>query len=540
MLSNRTHRLIRLFSTTLTPSSIALSEKSFGQFNLLPSTQLAVLNSGILVPTAAQTYAIPKLRGGDNVLLISQTGRGKTLAYLIPLVEKLLRSDRNELFPVSNKPRGIVLVPTRELVVQVTDVIRKTFGRSITSVGLAPGLLSYVKEKRIISDPGIDIIVATPARLHVHLRHGLSLKECAMFVVDEADTLCDTKVEMEIREIVMKLNTECQVAIVGATRTAAVNSFVNSLAGRLRLAPTVTNDAHMTVPHVEQVFVPVGRRKRTSILSEIVSGDQIRKGSKILVFVNSVRTCNFLSRFIAESPDTFPGVSATSFHGSIPPKIRTANYKKFTTNPDVNVLVCTNLASRGIDLDGIDHVVMYDFPDTLADYLHRAGRTARAGKQGKVTAFYTNKNLVLANQIQHAARAGKPIEYKDAPRQRTKISKYRLSLDELKRMAVGSRNVSIRGLRTKLGLPPHSGIGSAGKKREAKNWEEEQKSKKELHFLQKRKRLGKHERLPRLPNRAVDASDSRTQSRIVLDGDIQMVPVSREVGRSQRPRKKFF
>ena len=200
------------------------------------------------------------------------------------------------------------------------------------------------------------------------------------------------------------------------------------------------------------------------------------------------------------------------------PKLRAANFKKFTDpNSACNVLVCTNLASRGVDLDNVTHVVMYDFPHTLADYIHRAGRTGRAGRLGNVTALYTKRNLVLARQIEQAAKLGKPIEYtkpklEQSTRRSVKLDKYRSALDELKRAP--KRNV--RALKASLGLPPHLGIGSVEKRAVAKQWKGEKKKEKELDFLKKRKRVHKRmNKMPTLPNRAVEASETRTVSRIV-------------------------
>ena len=205
-------------------------------------------------------------------------------------------------------------------------------------------------------------------------------------------------------------------------------------------------------------------------------------------------------------------------------------------------MVCTNLASRGIDLDSVDHVIMYDFPHTLADYLHRAGRTARAGRLGQVTALYTKRNLELAQKIQDATRLGKPIEYKKAiatRRRIVKLERYKESLDQLKHHP-SKKNMSIRGLRAKMGIPPHLGIGSVERRAVAKEWKNEQSKEKEIKFLQKRKRLGKKETLPKLPDRGIEASETRTANaggRTVRNpetGDLQMIvpPPGRAPGRS--------
>jgi len=506
-------------------------DSGFGQFALLPEVRQAIERFGIQVPTPAQHYAIPKLLTGENVLLISQTGRGKTLAYLIPIMNKLIESNTDKLYPIPNRPRAVIVVPTRELVAQALTVFRKAFGSTITSIGLAPGLLSYVKEKRILNTSGADVVITTPSRIHLHLKSTpTNLSHCKFLVVDEADTLCDTVYEEQVATLMKSvIRNKCQIAVVGATKTAAVTSFVSSIQG-LNVVPTITEDAHTLVKDLEQTFVPVGRRKRTSCLTEILTGTESRK---TVIFTNSVRTCNFVSRFLYESSE----MHATSFHGEIPPKIRAANYKKFL-NPksDTRIMVCTNLASRGIDLDTIEHVIMYDFPHTLADYIHRAGRTARAGRLGKVTALYTKRNLPLAEKIQNAIKLGKPIEYKQAVvsmtknRRIIKLEKYKESLDRLKSHP-SKKNMSIRSIRSKMGLPPHIGIGSVERRAVAKEWRESESEKKQLAFLQKRKRLSKKESLPKLPDRGIESSETLTATspkpsivRHQYTGDLQLLP----------------
>jgi superfamily II DNA/RNA helicase len=517
---------------------------SFIRFDLLPAIQLAIANAGILVPTPAQLYGIPKLMSGENLLLISQTGRGKTLAYLIPLVDKLLRTNEDMLFPQPNKPRAVVVVPTRELAMQTLAVVRNVFGANVVSLGLAPGLLSFVKEKRILATSGADLIVTTPSRLQLHMKKpdGLKLSAVHSFVFDEADTLCDSVYEAEIRSILNRLlskNNNCQVAIVGATKTAAVNSFLASVSG-LNISPVLTEDAHMLVPHLDQVFVPVGRRKRTSCLSEVLA-ENSSPGFKTLIFTNSVRTCNFLSRFLKESGTIESPIAA--FHGEMPYKIRSANYKLFTDPKSLcNVMVCTNLASRGIDLDCVNHVVMYDFPHTLADYIHRAGRTARAGRLGKVTALFTKRDIPLARKIEEASKTGKPIDYKHAvqtKRRTTQLDKYKAALSEMKAKRRGS---NIKSLRHSMGLPPNLGIGNVQRKAVAKQWKEEERGKKELAFLQKRKRLSKKDKLPQLPNKVIETSETKSASKVIKNpdtGELQLVSIPRSVHANAPSRRKF-
>ena len=510
--------------------------RGFDQFDLHPRVLQSVLLAGIHVPTSCQVYGIPSLMSGENLLLISQTGKGKTLAYMIPIVNKLLTSDIDKRHPSPNKPRAVVVLPTRELVEQALAVSRKILGSCVSTIGLAPGMLSFVKERRILNSTGADIIFTTPSRIELHLeKTPLSLSCLEFLVVDEADTLCDSVYEQSVSALIRlsrKHSKDPQIAIVGATKTAAVNAFVASIARKF--SPVVTQDAHTLVPGLDQEFVTVGRRKRTSCLSEILGSEKLLPESKILVFTNAVRTCNFVSRFLEESK--IEGIKAAGFHGQIPSRQRSRNYKNFVSN-DTNVLVCTNLASRGIDLDNVTHVVMYDFPQTLADYIHRAGRTARAGRLGKVTALVTKRNLPLVQQIQQAVKFGKPIEHKKGPppsRKSVKVDRYKSVLEEFRRSVSGKKPVgmTIRGLRAKMGLSPHDGIGSVGKRAAAKEVKSAKREEKELAFLKKRKRVGKKQNvIPKLPDRRVRVSETGSTTRASglsrsSTGDLQFLNTS--------------
>jgi len=510
------------------------SSRGFEQFKLHPRVLQSIMLSGIHVPTACQVYGIPTLLSGENLLLISQTGKGKTLAYLIPIINKLMESDPDKLHPSPNKPRAIVVLPTRELVEQAVSVCRKMFGSCVSTVGLAPGLLSFVKERRVLNSTGADIVFSTPSRIQLHLQKSpLSLSYLQFLVVDEADTLCDSVYEQSVSSLIHEARKSChlQIAIVGATKTAAVNSFVASISRKF--SPIVTSDAHTLVPGLDQEFVTVGRRKRTACLSEILGSEKLLPESKILVFTNSVRTCNFVSRYLGESG--IDGIKATSFHGRIPPRIRSVNYKKFTNSSDTNVLVCTNLASRGIDLDNVTHVVMYDFPHTLADYIHRAGRTARAGRLGKVTALVTKKDAPLVCEIQQSIKFGKPIDHKKGPpptKKSVKIDQYKSVLEEFRRSIAAKKPVgmTIRGLRAKMGLAPHDGIGSVDKRKVANQVRLREKEEKELKFLKKRKRVGKKiNKMPKLPDRRMLASETGSANKMAgltrkrTSGDLQFL-----------------
>ena len=356
---------------------------TFKEFGLSPMVVDAISAMGILVPTSAQQFGIPKLLMRQNLILNSQTGKGKTLTFLAPIVDHLIRENTDGIFPIPNKPRCIVIVPTRELAGQTLTVLRNFFGHLIGSACLAPGHLSFVKERRVLNQ-GVDILVSTPNRLKLHLdKKIMNMNEIRFCVVDEADALADEKYSTQVETILGPLaKKNACIAIVSATRTVAVTQFIE----RMKLEWASSGVAEHEVPaSASQSFIPVGRRKRTDCLSDILHNAR----GKILVFVNSKSTCDFVGRRIKE---------IIPLHGSLPRKIRRENFSNFKKAKNA-ILVSTNLASRGLDLGKIDHVIMYDLPDNVADYLHRAGRTARAGAAGKVTSLVSARDAPLMKAL---------------------------------------------------------------------------------------------------------------------------------------------
>merc|ERR1740121_1725198 len=394
----------------------------------------------------------------------------------------------------------------------------------------APGS-SFIKESQLLH-AGVDIVVTTPYRLMLHLgKENMFLKHVRHLVIDEADTLCDTFYQQDVAKLLKGLSQDCpakpQVIICGATRTGAVSSFMRSHLSDTALMPIVSADAHMTPSSVEQVFVPTRGKRLQAVLWDVLA-EVPAVGRKTLVFTNRVASCKAVAQGMREH-----GVSAVALHGNIHPKKRKQIWSDFT-GTSAEVMVCTNLASRGLDFSDVHHVIMYDFPLNLADYLHRVGRTARGGRAGRVTTITPRRYWPFVTKIQEAAKTGKPIEVRHA----TKNIKRILAIEQYQKVAQSHRaNKQIkRAWKKRLGLPPARNIGSKETKLAMKKLDRRLSAIKQMRFLWKRGILKRGHGIPRMPDRRVEASESQTRSSLVRarDGLLQVVPSRRRVGAAER------
>lgn len=491
--------------------------QSFRKFPLHRQVQLGLMKMGLSVPTRVQDMTLPMLLEGISTFILAQTGTGKTLAYVLPIVHKLLTTNTEGFFPKSQKPRAIIVQPTRELALQTIKVVRNF---PVRSVVCAPSC-SFIKESQALH-AGVDVVVATPFRLTLHLGKGnMYLNEVRHMVFDEADTLCDTFYQKETSKLLKGLQEDCrvkpQVIIVGATRTGAVSAFLRRHMNQTEVMPVVTTDAHVPPKHLEQVFVPTKGKRLLSVLYEVL-GEVPTVGKKTLIFTNRLPTCKMVFRSLQEH-----GLEVCALHGKVHPDKRKEAYEAFQgTGKDV--MVCTNLASRGLDFSNVHHVVMYDFPLNMADYLHRVGRTARGGRAGRVTTITPRRYWPFVAKIQEATKEGKAIEVRNMSRKVKKI----LAIENFQKVIQSNTvNKSVKAkLKKRLGLPPARNIGSKETKAAMKRLDRRMKAIKELRFLWKRGILKRGQKIPSMPDKQVELSESQTVSTMVRarDGLLQLLP----------------
>ncbi|MGL4305423.1 MAG: DEAD/DEAH box helicase [Mycobacteriaceae bacterium] len=352
------------------------SDLTFDQIGLPTAVVTALARNSITVPSLIQQKSIPSALAGRNVLGRAQTGSGKTLAFGLPMLAKLSQLDSR---PNSRRPRALVLVPTRELAFQVVDSLTPYSAALGLSVRPAVGGTPFGKQADQLRK-GIDILVATPGRLGDHLRQGTCiLDEIFITALDEADQMADMGFLPEVRAILAETPKDSQRLLFSATLDNDVQSIVRQFLSEHDVHST--QDGRASVTTMDHYVLLVERGQKDSVLAEIGS----REGRTIM-FARTKLGCDGITERLRAV-----GVAAESLHGGKAQNQRTRVLERFK-NGRTPVLVATDVAARGIHVDGVSLVVHVDPPADHKDYLHRAGRTARAGETGTVAA------IVLPNQ----------------------------------------------------------------------------------------------------------------------------------------------
>ena len=344
---------------------------NFEDLKLAPAIVKAVREHGYETPTAIQAEAIPMVLDGHDLLGGAQTGTGKTAAFVLPMLHKLSTGS-----PVKNKfggngIRALVLTPTRELAAQVEESVR-VYGKfvDLTStvifggVGMNPQI-SKVKK-------GVDILVATPGRLLDLLQQGvLDLGQVQMLVLDEADRMLDMGFIHDVKKVLAAVPRDKQSLLFSATFSDEIRDLAATLLKNPQSVQVTPRNT--TVQRITQVIHPVGRGKKKALLAHII---QEQNWSQVLVFTRTKFGANNVAEFLTKN-----GIHAMALHGNKSQTARTEALGGFKSG-DIRALVATDIAARGIDIDDLPHVVNYDIPNVSEDYVHRIGRTGRAGADG--------------------------------------------------------------------------------------------------------------------------------------------------------------
>ncbi len=343
---------------------------SFDQVGLAPELLRVVAQQGYTEPTPVQREAIPHVLAGRDVLAGAQTGTGKTAAFVLPILQRLnARTDRNAN---GRRPiRVLVLTPTRELALQVEESVR-TYGktRPIMSVAIYGGVGFDGQVRRIRQGP--EIVVATPGRLLDHVtQRTINLSQVEVLVLDEADRMLDMGFIHDIRKILALLPTQRQNLLFSAT----FNPEIRRLAADFLKDPAFVQVTPKNTASelVTQLVIPVDRGRKRELLSHLVKSGRIYQA---LVFTRTKHGADRLAQQLV-----LDGITAVAIHGnkSQPQRVRALNDFK---NNKAAILVATEVAARGLDIEALPHVVNYELPIVAADYVHRIGRTGRAGTDG--------------------------------------------------------------------------------------------------------------------------------------------------------------
>ena len=328
----------------------------------------AVTAEGYTDPTPIQAKAVPALLAGRDVLGIAQTGTGKTAAFVLPLLDRLARHRRPA---VSKRCRALILAPTRELAAQIANSIR-AYGRHTrprTAVVIG-GVKAGPQIKALVS--GVDIVIATPGRLEDHLASGtIRLDKTSTVVLDEADQMLDLGFLPAIRRIMAKLPGDRQTVLFSATMPKPIRALAHDFQSspeEIAVAP-----AARPIERIDQRVIPVDAAAKRNVLTDLLRDPDVERA---LVFTRTKRGADRVRQTLERA-----GLAAAAIHGDKSQGERERALAAFRSGR-TPILVATDIAARGIDIDDVSHVVNYELPHVPEAYVHRIGRTARAGKAG--------------------------------------------------------------------------------------------------------------------------------------------------------------
>ncbi len=361
----------------------------FSEFGLLPSLEKTLKEKKLFKPTEIQTNIIPLMMGGQSVVGVSETGSGKTLAFALPLLHKLktLEEEGNKITSGST-PRAIVMTPTRELGEQVAKVF-KTFTHD-TRLRVRPALggMAFDQVRRNIAG-NFEILLATPGRLvQIMERKLIDLSDVRMLVFDEADQMLDDGFLPDSNLIVAACPKDLQLALFSATISKSVQTLIESLFANAEVIRSAGCGRVVESLTTKNCIVKDG--KRWPIFEKLIN-EKTTGGT--LVFTNTREQCDKLAKEIVDK-----GFQCAVYRGEMDKNERRQNLKKFREGA-ISLLISTDLAGRGLDLENVGRVINYHLPKQMDNYLHRAGRTARAGRSGLVVNLITERDEPLMLEV---------------------------------------------------------------------------------------------------------------------------------------------
>jgi ATP-dependent RNA helicase RhlE len=359
---------------------------SFETFNFHPSIMAGIRALGYVTPTPIQLQSIPPIMQGRDLMGLAQTGTGKTAAFVLPILQRLLRAPRGRV-------GALIISPTRELAEQtyeaITDLGQQTGLRSIAIYG---GVSMDQQNRRLRS--GMEIVVGCPGRLLDHIWKGsIDLSHIEVLVIDEADRLFDMGFQPSIRGILECILHQRQTLLFSATMPDDIRRLVQEI-----LHDPVTVQIGRTRPAttVSHALYPVRQDLKTALLKELL---RKTKAESVLIFTRTKHRAERVAQQLKRA-----GYRATSLQGDMTQPQRQAAFDGFRTG-SFEILVATDIAARGIDVLRISHVINYDMPDSTDAYVNRIGRTGRVGKTGDAFTFVTNEDTAMVHALEHLLNA---------------------------------------------------------------------------------------------------------------------------------------
>jgi ATP-dependent RNA helicase DeaD len=357
----------------------------FEELGLLPQFVQAVVQMGFDQPTPIQLEAIPALLEGRNVIGQAQTGTGKTAAFVLPMLQKLQPGKKN--------PQALILAPTRELAIQVTEATRQMALETPLRVMTVYGGQAYGLQLRQL-DRGVDVVVGTPGRLLDLIRKKLlNLSQVRYVVLDEADEMLEMGFVDDVETIFKEIPAERQIALFSATLPAPIRKLADRyLSDPLEIT---VNSGQRTVPETTQQFCRVRDENKLAVLARILEAEDVKSA---LIFTRTKARAQELSDELNRL-----GHPTGSLHGDLNQDKREWVLNRFRKHV-VNLLVATDVAARGLDIENVSHVFNYDMPEDTDDYIHRIGRTGRAGKKGDAITFINPRERGRLSQIENYSK----------------------------------------------------------------------------------------------------------------------------------------
>lgn len=360
---------------------------SFESLGLMAELLRAVSDKGYSVPTPIQKQAIPIVLGGGDLMGGAQTGTGKTAGFTLPLLQRLMETNTHHK---GRRPvRALVLAPTRELAAQVAESVRE-YGQHlpIKSTAIFGGVSINPQKMKLIK--GVDVLIATPGRLLDHVnQRSVDLSNVDILVLDEADRMLDMGFIHDIKKVLALVPKKKQTLLFSAT----FSDDIKKLANGLMKSPSLIEVArrNTATETVTQVVHPVDKSRKRELLSFLIGSNNWQQ---VLVFNRTKHGANKLAEQLNKD-----GITATAIHGNKSQGARTRALAEFKSGV-VRVLVATDIAARGIDIDQLPHVVNFELPNVPEDYVHRIGRTGRAGNEGEAMSLVCVDELKLLKDIE--------------------------------------------------------------------------------------------------------------------------------------------
>jgi ATP-dependent RNA helicase RhlE len=371
---------------------------TFSNLGLSENLLRAVVQQGYTEPSPIQTQAIPPVLEGRDIMAAAQTGTGKTAAFTLPILQLLAGGTPAP----ANRTRALVLTPTRELAAQIQESV-ETYGRyeRLSSAVVFGGV--KINPQMMKLRKGVDILVATPGRLlDLYQQKAVSFDELEILVLDEADRMLDMGFIHDIRRIIKLLPKKRQTLMFSATFSGEIRELAK---GFLQNPVQVSvNTRNATADTVEQFVYPVDKKVKPQLMSHLIHSNG---WEQVLIFTRTKHGANRLSQQLERD-----GINAAAIHGNKSQGARTRALAEFKQGK-VRALVATDIAARGLDIDQLPQVVNFDLPNVPEDYVHRIGRTGRAGSTGKAYSLVSADEIKQLQDIEHLIRRKLPREELD-------------------------------------------------------------------------------------------------------------------------------